>query len=148
MTDDSLADSISTEREAISADANSKLQTAMLRCWAAHDYRGTIPKAQQAIAEGESEGDHSTVYTALSLMGLASLQVDDLVNATVAIDHIEQMIQGQHRIVIGDETPFLEAARARGVRLDAVARIASRLAPICRDPEFAKRLRELVKSPQ
>jgi len=138
------ADRICLERERVLPNAYSKLQTAMLRYWAANDSPGTIEKAQEAIAEGNEEGDHSTVYSAMCLLGMASLQIGDEGSATSVIAGIERMIGEGSKIIVGDEASFLEAAKARGLSVPAIQRIARRLAPVCRDPKFAQRLHALA----
>jgi hypothetical protein len=144
--DTARADAASLAREELAQTAYSKLQTAMVRYWAAHDYRGAIAKAHEAITQGREEQDDSTVYTALSLLGLGLIQVGDYSNAAGVIDQIERMVADERQIIIGDETSFLENARSHGLNLAAIARIASILAPLCRDPQFTRRLGALAKA--
>lgn len=139
------ADAVCLEREVLVPTAYSKLQTAMMRYWAGHDYLGTIAKANDAIASGTAEGDDSTVYTALSLLGLSRISTGDHAGAEDALRRIEQMLEEKRRIVVGDETPFLEAAQSSGLNPSLIAKIAGKLAPVCRDVEFAKRLSDLAK---
>ena len=134
------ADVVCIEREELTKTAYSRLQTAMWRYWAAHDYRGAIAKAQEAITQGKKEGDDSTIYSALSVLGLGSIQLGDYSGAADAILEIERMIADRRDIIVGDETVLLEAARAHGLSLPQISRIAAKLAPLCHDPEFARRL--------
>jgi hypothetical protein len=140
------ADRVSLEREGLAPSAYSKLQTAMLRYWAAHDPPRAIEKAREAITEGRQEQDDSTVYSALSLLGLALIDIGEVSSASAIIPQIEQMLDEHRRFVVGDETCFLEAAKSQGLEVVAISRIAARLEPVCRDPEFAERLRALTKS--
>src|SRR5919197_6003983 len=105
------ADAACLAREELAQTAYSKLQTAMVRYWAGHDYQGAIVKAREAISEGKKEQDDSTVYTALSLLGLGLMQVGDHSGVTDIIDQIEQMIDDNRHIIVGDETSFLESAQ-------------------------------------
>jgi len=140
----SKADAVCLERERLAKTAYSMLQTAMLRHWRAHDYVQSVLKAREAIAAGRREDDDSTVYSALALLGLGLIELgnDDAVKDV--IDEIEQMISRRKRIIIGDETTLLERARTRGLNVSTIRRIANRLAPNCRDPEFSKRLNALA----
>jgi hypothetical protein len=65
------------------------------------------------------------------------------VGAADAIAEIERMIADRKQIIVGDETLLLETARDRGLSLAHTSRIAAVLAPVCHDPEFARRLNAL-----
>jgi len=69
------ADQICIEREQLDSSAFSKVQTGMVRYWAVRDYRGAIEKTEAAIAQGRMEHDDTTVYSALSLLGLARTRI-------------------------------------------------------------------------
>ena len=45
------------------------------------------------------------------------------------------------RVVVGDETSFLEAMVEQGLALDRVAKLAGILAPVSRDEAFRERLK-------
>jgi hypothetical protein len=56
------------------------------------------------------------------------------------------MFLDKRPFVVGDETAFLEDARKRGIKVQSIEAIPAALAPICRDPEFARRLKSLAAS--
>lgn len=139
------AESYSRERERLDPRAYSKLQTAMLLYHVAGDYPRAVVKLEEAISQGRRENEDGTVYSSLSVLGQALLQLDRKGEAIRVLKETEQMVLTNKSIVVGDETPFLEGIRARGLELSTVKRLASVLAPLCRDPEFANRLRALTE---
>jgi hypothetical protein len=138
------AEAVCLEREQVVGGAYSRLQTASMRHWFLRDYAGSVAKARQAIVDGELERDEPTIYTALSLLGLGLLELGDDVAAAELVDRIGEMIAARRRVVIGDETHFLEELNTRGLRRPEIKQIASTLAPLCPDPEFAQRLSRLA----
>jgi tetratricopeptide (TPR) repeat protein len=140
------AEAYSRELEQVDPRAYTKLQTAMLLYHVAGDYPHAIAKLEQAVSQGKAENDESTVYSSLSVLGQALLQLDRKSEAVRVLKEIEQMVLTRKSFVVGDETLFLESARARGLELPTVKKLASVLAPLCRDPEFANRLRALAQN--
>ena len=67
------AEALSVERERLNPSAYSVLQTAMILHHGARDYARGVPKLEEAISQGRTERDDRTVYTALGLLGQASL---------------------------------------------------------------------------
>jgi len=137
------AESFAHERELLSSDAYTKLQTAMMLYYAVHDYNRTVPKLREAIDLGRVQNDQRTVYSSLSLLGQALLKLGHTQEALTVLSEIEEMVSGKKSFVVGDETSFLESIRARGLEADRVTRIATALIPLCRDPEFKRRLTAL-----
>lgn len=140
------AEAYALEREQLDRRGYTKLQTAMLLYHVAKDYPRAVAKLEDAISQGKAENDESTVYSALSLLGQALLQLDRKSEAVQVLRQIEQMVLAKRAFVVGDETLFLENARTRGLEMRTVKRVASILAPLCRDPEFSKRLRVLAEN--
>jgi hypothetical protein len=101
---------------------------------------------QEAIGQGKVENDDSTVYSSLSVLGQALLQLDRKSEAVDVLKEIEQMVLAKKPVVIGDETLFFEGARAQGLEVPTIKRLASVLAPLCRDPEFESRLKALANN--
>lgn len=131
------------EREAARNTGYNKWQPAMMFYWSAHNYPQTVAKAQEAVQKAKDEGDAKTAYSALSLLGLALLELDRTDEAIAILGKIEDMVRERKSLVVGDETLFLERAIARGLERPTIRRIAKVLAPVCRDAEFAGRLHAL-----
>lgn len=140
------AERLALERENLMGDASSMLQTAMLFCHSLHDYSRTATKLRETIDKAAAEGDIRTAYTSLGLLGHALLQLDRKSEAVVVLKEIEQMVLANKAVVVGDETLFLEGARAQGLEVPTIKRLASTLAPLCRDPEFRGRLKALANN--
>jgi tetratricopeptide (TPR) repeat protein len=138
------AEALSSERERLAPSAYAELETAMILHYGARDYARAIPKLEAAIAKGKAEGDDRTVYTSLSLLGQACLEVSQTEKALAALREIEKMVANKASFVAGDETNFLEGLLKRGLKTNNVRHLASTLASVCRDPNFRKRLRELA----
>lgn len=138
------AEKFSREREQVKGSAHNKLQTAMMLYYVASDYERAVHKLRDAIASGRTTDDHRTVYSSLSLLGQALLELQRPAEAVEVLREVEQMISDRKPVVVGDETSFLESVKARGIEVAAAKRIAASLIPICRDPEFVRRLRALV----
>ena len=137
------AEALSRERESLTGSAYSRLQTAMILHHGAHDFTRAVPKLEEAIAQGRTEQDEKTVYTALSLLGEASLELGRNEQAIRALGQLEQMVERKEKFVVGDETRFLEALHLRHVEPERVIRLASTLASVCRDRAFKERLQTL-----
>lgn len=131
------------EREAVRNTGYTKWQTAMVFYWSAHNHSQTAAKAQEAVQKAIDEGDTETAYSALSLLGLALLDLDRTDEAIAILAKIEDMVRERKSLVVGDETLFLERANARGLERPTIRRIAKVLAPVCRDASFASRLQAL-----
>lgn len=123
--------------------AYNMLQTGMFLFYPGRDYSGVVAKMREAIAKGKEE-DTRTVYASLCLLGRALLELDRLDEATDVLMEIEKMRLDAKPFVVGDETVFLESAFNRGLEVKSVKRIAAALAPLCRDPEFRRRLQTLA----
>jgi hypothetical protein len=133
------------EREAARNTGYNKWQTAMTLYWSAHDCSRTVTKTREAVQKAMEEGDTRTAYSALSLLGLALLDLHRTDEAGATLREIEDMVGQRKRVVVGDETLFLERANARGLERPTIKSTASILAPVCRDAAFAERLRALQK---
>src|ERR1700722_15154378 len=83
------AEKLSLEREALSGDASSRLQTAMIFKYTLHSDERTVQKAREAIELGWAQGDSSTVYTSLSLLGQSLLTLGRVPEAMSTLDEIE-----------------------------------------------------------
>jgi hypothetical protein len=138
------AEALSMKRERLARVSYSKLQTAMILHHGAADYARAVPKLLEAIAHGKAEDDEKTVYTAMSLLGQGSLKLGDVDQALAVLSELEHMVARKGSFVVGDETPFLESLRERGLEVARVKRLASTLSKACRDPEFQKRLHSLA----
>ena len=142
------AESCCLERERIIGTGYAKLQYAMTLYWAMDDSTRTVKKARDAIAASKREGDDSTAYQALGLLGLALLDVHQDDEAIRVLDEIDRMVAARLRIVVGDETLFLERlqAQTKDVKTLATIRgIAKTLSPVCRDAQFRSRLQKLAE---
>ncbi len=115
----------------------------MMLYYVAQDYRRAAAKLREAMDKGREEDDSSTVYSSLSLLGLACLDLGDITDAVGALKELESIVLEGKPFIAGDETLFLERMRSKGLEAASVIRIASAVAPSCRDGEFASRLRAL-----
>jgi len=132
------------EREAVRNTGYNKWQTAMTFYWVVRDSRRTVIKSREAVQKATEEKDSKTLYSALSLLGLALLELDRIEEAGATLNEIGNMARRKMRIVVGDETLFLERANERGLDRPTIKDIANILAPVCRDQSFAERLRALA----
>jgi len=139
------AEQFCLEREAARDTAYNKYRTAMTFYWAANDHPRTVMKAREAVEKATDEGDTNTRYSALSLLGLALLDLDRTEEAGATLIEIYEMVRQRQRIVVGDETLFLERAHTRGLDRSILKSIATTLAPVCRDKAFAERLQSLAR---
>jgi hypothetical protein len=142
--DTSRAEQLSLEREALDPSAESKWQTGMLLYWHKHEPAAALTKLHEAIAQAKSTGDSGLVYTCLALSGLALLDLKRLLDGEKVLEEIERMIEQREPFVVGDETLFLEKGRRAGLSPSRVARVAALLIPICREPTFIQRLKDLA----
>jgi hypothetical protein len=138
------AEALSTEREGLAASAYSKLQTAMILYHEADAFARVVPKLEEAIARGRAEGDDKTLYTSLSLLGQAHLELGRTQKALAVLGELEGMVARRAAFVAGDETSFLEGLGARKLATERVTRLACTLVPVCRDPAFKERLTALA----
>ena len=130
------------EREELWPGAFTKLQTGMRLFWRQHDYERAVPKLREAVEAGRTQKkkyDSMVVYQALATLGHALLKLGKQVEAVEVLGEIEAMIPG--RVVVGDETSFLEAMVEQGIALNRVAKLAAVLAPVSREAAFRKRLK-------
>ena len=109
-----------------------------------HDYSRAVPKLEEAISHARVERDDRTVYTSLSLLGQAHLELGHISEALAVLSELEEMAATKGTFVVGDETCFLENLKARRLETGRVARLASSLASVCRDPAFKERLGALT----
>jgi hypothetical protein len=138
------AEELCLEREAVRNTGYNKWQTAMTLYWTVHDCSRTVTKSREAVQKAMEEGDTKTAYSALSLLGLALLELDRTDEAGVTLGEIGDMVRKRRRIVVGDETLFLARANTRGLERPTIKSIASILAAVCRDAAFAERLQALA----
>ena len=141
------AESYCLERERIGT-GYAKLQYAMTLYWAMDDSTRTVTKAREAIVASRQEGDDKTAYQSFGLLGLALLDLHQNDEAIRVLDEIQKMVAARLRIVVGDETLFLERLRAQTKDLKTIATIqgiAKTLWPVCRDPQFSARLQRLAE---
>ncbi len=121
------AEAFSCEREQVDPRAYTKLQTAMMLYHVAGDSSRAVAKLQEAIGQGRDENDDGTVYSSLSLLGQALLRPGRKVDAVPVPQDSEQLVLGKKPVVVGDEALFLEGARAQGLEVPTVKRLASML---------------------
>lgn len=138
------AEAISSERERLIPSAHNILQTAMVIYYGSGDYKRAVLKLNKAIAHGKEEDDDKTTYAALSLLGQAYLEMGQNQEAVDILSHLEKMVAGKKSFVAGDETSFLENLKARKLEIERINKLASVLAPVCRDPSFRERLAVLI----
>lgn len=134
------------EREKNKSTTYDKLQTAMILFDVAKNYVRSTKKLVEVIESGRKEGDSSSVYSALGLLGRSLLALDRKEEAAEVLHQVERMIAAKGQMVIGDETTFLEGAYEKGLELATVKRIASVAAPLCNDQDFRNRLNALASS--
>jgi len=143
------AESYSLERERISGTGQAKLQTAMMLYWSMHNPSRTVTKVQEAITAARQERDDKTVYQSFGLVGLALLDLHQEEEAARILGEIEKMVAARLRIVVGDETLFLERlfrATQEAKTKTTIQNIARILFPVCREPEFTARLKALANT--
>jgi hypothetical protein len=136
------------ERERVIATGYAKAQYAMTLYWAMDDPARTVPKAREAIAASRHEGDDKTVYQSFGLLGLALLDLHQDDEAIRVLDEIHKMVAERRRIVVGDETLFLERLRAQTKDMKTITSVqglAKTLSPVCRDAAFKARLQKLTE---
>lgn len=139
------AEKLSLERERIVGGAISKLQTGMILSFSRRDYARAAIKLREAADTAKTAEDAETTYTSLGLLGHALLQLGREKEARAVLGEMEGIISAKKSFVVGDETLFLEEAKARGLEVPTVKKIATELVPLCRDPEFRNRLRAVAK---
>ena len=142
------AESYCLERERVIGTGYAKGQYAMALYWAMDDPARTVAKAREAIIASKREGDDKSAYQALGLLGLALLDTHQDEQALAVLDAIQVMVSRRPRIVVGDETSFLERLRTRVKEMKTIAIIrdlARTLWLVCRDQEFKARLQKLTE---
>ena len=130
------------QREELWPGAFTKLQTGMMFLWSKRDYDRAVPALREAVETGRTQNkkyDTVVVYQALAMLGYSLLKLGRQGEAVEALGEIEAMIPS--RVVVGDETSFLEAMVEQGLALDRVAKLAGILAPVSRDEAFRERLK-------
>jgi hypothetical protein len=109
----------------------------------------TVTKAREGITAATAEQDDKTVYQGLGLLGLALLDLRQDDEAVRVLGEIERMVAARLRIVVGDETLFLERlfvqTKAEKTK-NAIQEIARILWPVCREAAFADRLKTLANA--
>jgi hypothetical protein len=141
------AEAYCLERERVIGTGYVKAQYAMTLYWTMDDAARTVTKAREAIAASGQEDDDKTVYQSFGLLGLALLDLHQNDESIRVLNEIHKMVAERRRIVVGDETLFLERLRAQTTDVKTIAtiqEIARTLSPVCRDPEFSARLRKLA----
>ena len=143
------AESYSLELERVSGTGYAKVQTAMMLYWSMHNPERTVMKAREGIITATAQQDDKTVYQGLSVLGLALLDLHQHDEAVRVLGEIERMVAARLRIVVGDETLFLERlfaqTKAEKTR-NAIQEIARILWPVCREAAFANRLKTLANA--
>jgi hypothetical protein len=143
----SKAEAYCLEREQVIGTGYAKAEYAMTLYWTMDDPARTVTKAREAIAASRHENDDKTVYQLFGLLGLALLDLHQDEESIRVLDEIHKMVAERRRIVVGDETLFLERLRVqtKDVRtISTIQKIATTLSPVCRDPEFTARLKKLA----
>jgi tetratricopeptide (TPR) repeat protein len=143
----SKAEAYCLERERVIGTGYAKAQYAMTLYWAMDAPDRAVAKAREAIAASRHEGDDKTVYQSFGLLGLALLDLHQDDEAIQVLDEIHKMVAERRRIVVGDETLFLERLRAQTKDLSTITMIqglAKTLSPVCRDTAFKARLEKLT----
>ena len=145
----SKAEAYCLERERAIGTGYVKAQYAMTLYWAMDDAARTVTKAREAIAASRHEDDDKTVYQTFGLLGLALLDLHHDDECIRLLDEIHKMVAERRRIVVGDETLFLERLRVRTKDIKTIAtiqEIAKTLSAVCRDAEFTARLKKLARA--
>ena len=137
------AEFYSRERERLNPTGDNKLQTASLLYWTVGDAVRARAQTEDALRAAKDEGDTRTLYQGLGLLGLVLLDLQQWPAAVEVFREIQQMIAEKRSVVVGDETLFLERLYSAGLEKEAIGAVARILAPVCRDPEFVKRLEAL-----
>jgi tetratricopeptide (TPR) repeat protein len=137
----------SLERERLNPNGYNKLQTAFSYYWTIRDSERTAVKAREAIRQTKAEGDTRSTYQGLGILGLALLDLERNEEALAVFEEIRQMVIDRENVVVGDETLFFEQLRAKGIEPESLMQISKILASVCRDKEFAHRLRVLSEPP-
>ena len=128
------------EREQFFPGPETLLDFAMFLFYVKRNSSRALAKTQEVLAAAYELGDSSRAYTALSLKGRALLELGRSHEALDVLDELERMVAAKKSFVVGDETSFLECLRERALASNRVSLLASKLAPICRDPAFRERL--------
>lgn len=135
------------ERERLDPTAQARVQTAMMYYWSMHNPAKAIEKLREALPMAHREQDAISEYQGLSLLGLALLDLGHESEASTVLEQISAMVVAKSRIVIGDETLFLERLSSRTAKEEErmkIRNIASTLWPACRDTAFSARLQALA----
>jgi hypothetical protein len=143
----SKAEAYCLERDRVIGTGYAKAQYAMTLYWAMDAPDRAVAKAREAIAASKHEGDDRTVYQSLGLLGLALLDLHQDHEAVQVLDEIHKMVAERRRIVVGDETLFLERLRAQTIDMGTITMIqglAKTLSPFSRDTAFKARLEKLA----
>ena len=133
------------ERETNLPNAFNALQTALFEHSSLGSYVNAVEKLERAKVRAQQEEDYRTAYSVLGHLGRALLEIGQDRRAASVLSEIEQMFLDGKPFVIGDETVFLESAHDKGFEPEAVRRIATALAPHCRDSEYKRRLEALAR---
>ncbi len=75
---------------------------------------------------------------------MALLELDRTGEAGAILRKIEDMVRQRKRIIVGDETLFLEQANTRDLERPTIKCIGSILAPVRREVAFGERLQALA----
>jgi hypothetical protein len=143
----SKAEAYCLERERVIGTGYAKAQYAMTLYWAMDAPDRTVAKAREAIEASRHEGDDKTVYQSFGLLGLALLDLHQDEEAIRVLNEIHKMVAERRRIVVGDETLFLERLRAQTKDMKNITTIqglAKTLSQVCRDAAFKARLQKLA----
>ncbi len=143
------AEAYCLERERAIGTGYVKAQYALTLYWTMDDAARTVTKAREAIAASRREDDDKGVYQSFGLLGLALLDLHQSDESIRVLNEIHKMVAERRRIVVGDETLFLERLRAQTTdvkTISTIQEIAKTLSPLCRDPHFRARLQKLAEA--
>jgi hypothetical protein len=132
------------EREGLSGDLHSKLETATFYFYVLRDFSKTVEKVKEM---GVVHGAHSSpsYYSALSLMGQALLELNRIEEADRILKEMYVMVQSDEtHLPYGDEINFLEHASLHPALASKCRLVAVDILPRIRSKEYAKRAQRLL----
>jgi len=143
MEDRPKADHFYLERENLSKDAHSKLQTATFYFYVLQDFPKTIAKIDE-IGKLRRHVDPD-YYSGLSLKGQALIECDDLQGVSDVLEEMQTMTETTRaRLPYGDEMNFLERAISIPRFESKCRRILATIIPCMRSPEYLVRAKRLL----
>jgi hypothetical protein len=119
------AEEFALRREQLGNTEYHKLQTALLLFHVAADHERAVAKLREAVDRSRSDGDDETLYSSLSVLGLALLKLDRRAESVAVLKEIEAIVDAKKPFIAGDETRFLEHAHREGLEIERVKRYRS-----------------------